>query len=115
VSYDPYEHMDEAERTDFEVRQHLWAQRRLAEVDQIDTKAKVEKMLAEVKPGPRFCAMFVTTAEADELEGKKATRQVCGRPGVRMIAFTGDWVCREHDPLAHPYWGKPCCIREESE
>lgn len=107
--YDPLEHMDVAERADFEVRQHLYAQRRLAEIDQIDTKAKVRKMLAEVEPKRQVCAMSVSPgAEA----GEKAKRTVCGKPGVRMLALTGHWTCADHDPLRHQ-GPTPCCVRQE--
>lgn len=105
MTYDPYEFMDEAARTDFEVRQHLYAQRRLREIEQIDTKAKVQRMLADVAPGPKVCAMAVT---AGAEEGEKAKRKVCGAPATRMIRLTGDWVCPDHDPLGQPYWGEPC-------
>lgn len=110
--FDPLEHMDDAERNDWEVRQHLYAKRRLAELDTVDTKAKVARMLAEVAPGPKFCGMFVTTGG---VEGEKADRKICGNPGVRMLAITGDWCCREHDPLLVPYWGEPCCARREED
>ena len=105
--YDDYAYMDEAERTDFEVRQHLYAQRRLAEADTVDTKAAVEKMLARVEPKRAVCVMFVTEGA---VEGEKAKRTVCGKPGTRMLKLTGDWTCDEHDPLRHP--GPPttrCC------
>ena len=105
--FDPVEHMDSAELADFEVRQHLWAQRRLAEADTVDTRAKVARMLAEVRPGPKVCGMFVT---AGGVEGEKAKRAICGRAGVRMLALTGHWTCEEHDPLRRP--GPPtCCVR----
>lgn len=112
MSYDPTDFMDEAERTDFEVRQHLFAQRRLRDLDQIDTKEKVRKMLAEVVPLPKVCAMAISVGGE---EGEKAKRTVCGKPGVRMIRLTGDWVCAQHDPLAQPYWGRPCCVRRGEE
>lgn len=96
--YDPTEHMDEAGRVDFEVRQHLYAQRRLREIDEIDTKARVAKMLAEVVPKRQVCSMFLTEGA---VEGEKAKRVVCGKPGVRMLALTGDWCCADHDPLRH--------------
>lgn len=99
--FDPLEHMDDAARNDWEVRQHLYAQRRLAELDEVDTKAKVRKMLAEVIPGPKVCG---------HISGKDEGRKRCGAPGVRMIALAGSWVCREHDPLSTFYWGEPCRV-----
>lgn len=109
--YDPYDHMEEADRVDWEVRQHLYAQRRLREVAEIDTKAKVAKMLAEVKPGPKVCTMAMSSG-ADDLDGKKADRRICGKVATRLIAVTGDWTCADHDALAKPYWGASCCTRE---
>ncbi len=111
MTYDPAEFMDEESYNDFAVRQHLWAQRRLAD-SEVDTKAKVAKMLAEVTPGRKVCSMFVTTGG---LEGEKAKRSICGKPGTRLLRLTGDWTCTEHDPLAGPYWGEPCCTREDIE
>lgn len=105
MSYEPLDFMEESERTDFEVRQHLYAQRRLRELGEIDTKAKVRKMLFEVVPGPKVCGMYVTIGGD---EGEKAKRRVCGAPGVRMVRITGHWVCASCDPLAQPYWGQPC-------
>lgn len=95
VTYDPWDHASEEETNDFAVRQHLYAQRRLAELDEVDTKAKVRKMLAEVVPGPKVCG---------HISGKDEGRKRCGAPGVRMIALTGSWTCREHDPLGDGGW-----------
>lgn len=95
--YDPLDHMDDVARNDFEVRQHLWAQRRLADLDQVDTKVKVAKMLAEVVPGPKVCG---------HISGRDEGRKRCGAPGVRMVALTGSWFCAEHDPL------NPCSERD---
>lgn len=110
--YDPLEHLDEAERNDFEVRQHLYAQRQLRDLDRIDTRAKVAKMLAEVVPKAKVCSMLRAPGVDDLGEGSKQ-RAVCGRAGVRMIASTGDWTCAECDPLRHP--APPvtgCCGKE---
>lgn len=112
--YDPFEHLEDEARNDYEVRQHLFAKRRLAELDTVDTKAKVEKMLAETKVGPKVCAMAMS-AGADDLDTKKADRRICGKPATRLLRLTGEWTCHEHDPLAKPYWGQRCCTREESE
>lgn len=97
--YEPTDFMDQADLNDFEVRQHLYAQRRLAEAESIDTRAAVEKMLARVEPKRQVCTMLVTAGAA---EGEKAKRTICGQAGVRMIRLTGDWTCADHDPLRHP-------------
>lgn len=95
--YDPLEHLDEAARNDWEVRQHLYAQRRLAELDEVDTKAKVRKMLAEVVPGSKVCG---------HISGKDEGRKRCGAPAVRMVALTGSWFCEGCDPLRQIHWGR---------
>jgi hypothetical protein len=102
--FDPLERMDDAARNDWEVRQHLYAQRRLAELDEVDTKAKVRKMLAEVAPGPKVCG---------HISGKDEGRKRCGAPGARMIALTGSWTCREHDPLGDEWTNCTVCGSRE--
>lgn len=114
MTFDPMEHMDIEERADFEVRQHLYAQRRLAEIDTVDTKAKIAKMLAEVVPKRQVCAMAVTVG--GEEGSDKPKRIICGKPGVRLLALTGDWTCESCDPLRRP--GPPverCCGLDELE
>lgn len=109
MSYDPYEHLDDEARNDFEVRQHLWAKRRLA--DTVDTKAKVAKMLAEVKPGPKVCNMLISRDSKGEDGQGKAKTTPCGKPGTRMLALTGDWTCAEHDPLRREHHRCEACER----
>lgn len=106
--YDPVEHLDDADRNDWEVRQHLWAQRQLQDVDRVDTRAKVEKMLADVVPKARVCTMLRSPGQGELGEGSKQ-RTVCGRVGVRMIATTGDWTCAECDPLRGDWESCPVC------
>lgn len=95
--YDPFEAMDDVERNDFAVRQHLYAQRALRDLEQADTNEKVAKMLAAVEPGPKVCG---------HISGKDEGRKRCGAPGVRMVAITGSWFCAGHDPLGQIHWGR---------
>lgn len=95
--FEPYEHLDEEGRNEWAIRDHLYAQRRLAELDERATKEKVAKMLAAVVPGPKVCG---------HISGKEQGRKRCGVPASRMIAITGDWVCAEHDPLGQIHWGR---------
>ena len=100
-------------RVDFEVRQHLWAQRKLAEAETIDTKAKVAKMLAEVKPGRKICGMTLSPGRSEN-DDKKPKPVICGKPGTRMLGLTGNWTCDTHDPLRRPET-PVCCVRAEKD
>lgn len=96
-TWDPWEHSSTEERNEWAIRDHLYAQRRLAGLDQTDTKAKVARMLAEVVPGPKTCG---------HVSGRDEGRRRCGAPAVRMIGLTGGWLCGLHDPL------RPCPERD---
>lgn len=95
MSYDPLEHMDVADRADWEVRQHLWAQRRLRD---LETKGYARAQLT------------------DEHNGTTCCRAGCGRAAVRWMRLTADvpnGFCAAHDPLAVPHWGAACCVRRD--
>lgn len=109
--YDPWETADEAERNEWAIRDHLYAKRRLAELAEkgSDSKQRVRKMLEAVVPGPKFCGQV-----GSRIDGKPG--KVCGKPGVRMIALTGTWVCAGCDPLNRPAPAVTrCCGRSEIE
>ncbi|MFN2591498.1 MAG: hypothetical protein ABR532_01520 [Candidatus Dormibacteria bacterium] len=90
--YDPAEHIDADDRADWEVRQHLWAQRRLRDLEQ---------------KGYARTPLFDTPQNGD-----RCHRRGCRGTG-RLIRLTGDVVCPGHDPLAVPHWGAACCTRGE--
>jgi hypothetical protein len=103
--WDPWEAADDEERNEWAVRDQLYAQRRLAEIEagRVNSREAVRKMLARVVPGPKVCCYArkekgkrsMWSEEADE-----STRIfVCKKPGVRYVALSGNWYCEEHDPL----------------
>jgi hypothetical protein len=90
VTYDPLEHMEVDDRVDWEVRQHLYAQRRLADLEERG---------------------YTRVRLTDEHNGTTCWRPGCNRPAQRWLRLTADvpnGVCKEHDPLHGIYWGAPC-------
>lgn len=93
MSYDPYDHLGEDDRHDWEMRTWLAAQRRLRDLEE---------------RGHRRTQLF------DRAEhGERCCRAGCQAAGVRLVRLTGDLFCPAHDPLAAPHWGRPCCVRKE--
>lgn len=92
------------------VAAHLRAQATFGESDAVlaaRAREKVKRMLEEVTPGRPICSYTRKEkgkrsqwVEAGEEEPSRIF--VCDKPGYRMVAITGTWVCREHDPLRFP-------------
>ena len=89
TDYDPWDHLDDEQRNEWEIRQHLYAQRRLAELER-EGRRSGRALLVDTATSTRCC------------------RKGCNRTDVRLIRLTGEVVCPTHDPLASFYWGEPC-------
>jgi hypothetical protein len=88
--WDPAERLDDEARNDWEVAQHLYAQRRLRDLEERGHRRS--QLFSEPQNGPRCC------------------RAGCGRTDTRLIRLTGDVVCPAHDPLVRchdrqGWWG----------
>lgn len=117
--WDPWEGADEGERNEWAVRDQLYAQRRLADVDagRVNSREAVRKMLARVVPGPKVCCYARKEKGRRSMWGEEdeapAKVFVCKAPGVRMVALTGDWFCAEHDPLRLEHHRCETCERHD--
>lgn len=81
--YDPIERLDEVDRNEWAVRQHLYAERLLARLpDDAERRRRIARELSEMQPRSPWCC-----------------RRGCDRPGSRTVRITGDVFCAEHDPL----------------